>query len=879
MPPNKREIQRQLMEKYNIIFDGPIDSITDPQWPKSCNQVFHDIRQLGKTEYEGYHASISADSSQTPWRIQAKVRAESIRERVKRCIRARKNEISWRLAIETRIMARFDTEIACKRCRGRFWRSEQEVTSPSNSVDDDYNSLRARQRRRQPCLCSSNDTARDIFEQGTSPLFDDKAEQAIIYPPELLADLPKREERPDRIYGLKATKRFRRLLELVPGTRTAPFKPDGEPIIFPFLVIEAKSEKGGYNFSDIQIQTSFVIRELLSIQQELASVAEEGQDWDAGPLVWSLSYMGEQWRVSAAYTQGQGNRISYHVVRLWHGCIDSLDDALRLLLIIDYIADWARDLYREGIACSLQKLAACDSSSLARDEDVASLSGKMGTWLNSLLDTNRDTVDQVLRDPLHECDTEAGVFRDPRFVRSECVGLVITHNNVEEFLRTEPTNNAAGNLISRLIDNLKGACRMTGRLLNDLEVLWTDTDRDLSDSEQPEETFYVVATTVFYLNSNWEPIRELSYLAVSQRLISDSARIAPEALGHVYELEKARLVEKIDAFGDLLGMSAEDNLSACLFNFCLRTDTTSGAEYGIVWKALTEGDQEDDTRPQIVLRSYMWPKARLFITDIHSMYTIGRNELKMPFLRTSSAMDRTKVCIFVLDASFATTGIPIPQISGPPRKHIEIPALSENYDTAIQGRGLFSGHRLFTAWNAAITTSDNPYMLKGILDRFIDSLKRQETSQSISKWDRITTGWAIDQDAQPFDLTCHRPFERQVCQNSVSNTLLKVEKSSDPLEHDERKLPELDIDDENCYLAPFFPGSTVTRPSDTSESMLTFNISSTTSTQPPKRKRGMMDLELILDEPESSAYAERRARQQQETTQRLLEIVRLDFSS
>jgi hypothetical protein len=112
MPPNKREIQRQLMEKYNIIDDGPVDSITDPQWPKSCNQVFHDIRQLGKMEYEGYHASISADYSQTPWRIQARVRAESIRERVKRCIRARKNEISWRLAVETRIMARFDTEIA-----------------------------------------------------------------------------------------------------------------------------------------------------------------------------------------------------------------------------------------------------------------------------------------------------------------------------------------------------------------------------------------------------------------------------------------------------------------------------------------------------------------------------------------------------------------------------------------------------------------------------------------------------------------------------------------------------------------------------------------------------------------------------------------------
>ncbi|KAI1031302.1 hypothetical protein LB504_000118 [Fusarium proliferatum] len=927
MQPNQREIQRQLMTKYNIIDDGPIDSITDPQWPKSCNQVFHDIRQLGKTEYEGYHASISADSSQAPWRIQAKVRAESIRGRVKQCIDARKNEISWRLTIETRIMARFDTEIAW----GRLWRSEQEASSARDPADDDFNSLRARQKRRQPCMCSSNDVARDIFEQGTSPLFDDKAEQAIIYPPELLADLPKREERPDRIYGLKATKRFRRLLGSVPGTRTTPFKPDGEPIIFPFLVIEAKSEKAGYNFSDIQIQTSFVIRELLSIQQGLAAAAEEDQDWDAGPLVWSLSYMGEQWRVSAAYTQGWDDEISYirqHVVRLWHGCIDSLDDALRLLLIIDYIADWARDLYREGIAHSLQKLAACDSSSLARDEDLVSLSGNMGTWLNSLLDTNRDTVSQVLRDPLHEFDTEAGVFRDPRFVRSECLGLIITHNNVEEFLRTGLTNNAAGNLISRLIGNLKGACRMTGRLLNDLELLWTDTDRDLSDVVQSEETFYVVATTAFYLNSNWEPVRELSYLAVSERLIADTARSTPEALGHVHELEKPRLVERIDAFGDLLKMSAEDNLSACLFGFCLRTDTTTGAEYGIVWKALTEADRDNDTRAQIVLRSYMWPTARLFITGIHSIYTIGRNELRMPFLRTSSAMDkvatadalkervdpletrwpwnnikatntrgisskqlvfarelstvtfyRTEVCIFVLNSSFATTGIPINQISDPPRRHIEMPALSESYDTTILGHGRISGHRIFTAWNAAITTSDNTGLLKRKLGVFIEALKRQKTSHSIYKWHRITTGWAIDQEVLPFDLTCNRPFERQVFQKSVSNTLLKVENFNGPLERCERQLPELEIEDEDCYLAPFSPGNTVTRPRHISDSMLTIDISSTTNTQATKRKRGMMDLELILDEPGGLAHAEKRARQQEEAMQRLPEMVRLDFSS
>ncbi|ENH66316.1 hypothetical protein FOC1_g10001437 [Fusarium oxysporum f. sp. cubense race 1] len=80
MPPNQREIQRQLMKKYNIIFDGPIDSITNPQWPGNCNTIFDHIRRLGKTDYSEYQS--------------------------------RKNESGWRLALESEVMARFSVEIA-----------------------------------------------------------------------------------------------------------------------------------------------------------------------------------------------------------------------------------------------------------------------------------------------------------------------------------------------------------------------------------------------------------------------------------------------------------------------------------------------------------------------------------------------------------------------------------------------------------------------------------------------------------------------------------------------------------------------------------------------------------------------------------------------
>jgi hypothetical protein len=118
---------------------------------------------------------------------------------------------------------------------------------------------------------------------------------------------------------LRLTKRLERLLWsedkrqsaagacIVDNLRSNPFREDGQSILFPFLVIEAKSEKGADSFSNIEAQTAFSLRELLVIQDNLRLAAEEDQDWDGGPLVWFLSYKGEQWRVSVAYIETEND--------------------------------------------------------------------------------------------------------------------------------------------------------------------------------------------------------------------------------------------------------------------------------------------------------------------------------------------------------------------------------------------------------------------------------------------------------------------------------------------------------------------------------------------------------------------------------------------
>jgi hypothetical protein len=131
-----------------------------------------------------------------------------------------------------------------------------------------------------------------------------------------MADIPKKRERPDRVHGLCVTKRLERLLlwsddkrpsaggkTIGESIKSSPFRSEGAPIIFPFLVIEAKSEKGRDGFSDIELQTAFTLRTLLELRQDLRNAVSEASKSELQPLVWFMSYKGEQWLISAAFIE------------------------------------------------------------------------------------------------------------------------------------------------------------------------------------------------------------------------------------------------------------------------------------------------------------------------------------------------------------------------------------------------------------------------------------------------------------------------------------------------------------------------------------------------------------------------------------------------
>ena len=128
-------------------------------------------------------------------------------------------------------------------------------------------------------------------------------------------------ERPDRGYWLRQTRNIENLLydaakrhfqetdsqvtkevqELIELGQ--PLTQTGDRLLFPFLILEAKSGSAGDSWHSIQMQTAFSIRTLLDTQDRLRKATGTLSKWQSGPLVWFLANKGEDWRISICYIE------------------------------------------------------------------------------------------------------------------------------------------------------------------------------------------------------------------------------------------------------------------------------------------------------------------------------------------------------------------------------------------------------------------------------------------------------------------------------------------------------------------------------------------------------------------------------------------------
>lgn len=116
-------------------------------------------------------------------------------------------------------------------------------------------------------------------------------------------------QHPDRVYGLRQTRNFEDCLlarlpngELLEDTLCSqPHLNTGKPLLYPFLVIEAKAGQAADDWLSIRLQTAFPIYTYLQTQQDLRLCAGEKSQWASGPLVWFFMSRGDDWRLCLAY--------------------------------------------------------------------------------------------------------------------------------------------------------------------------------------------------------------------------------------------------------------------------------------------------------------------------------------------------------------------------------------------------------------------------------------------------------------------------------------------------------------------------------------------------------------------------------------------------
>lgn len=526
------------------------------------------------------------------------------------------------------------------------------------------------------------------YETGTNRLFEDRAEEFVIYDGILRSQLKK--QGPDRVYGLKNTGNFDSLLsssappELAnePGDtigdiiKHTPFDYDTDPLLFPFLLLEAKSESSSNGFDDIQIQSAFPIRALLKLQEDLqasSSIPDPGM----APLVWFLACRGDAWKVYGCYavpgegdiptkyvswfgpvTQSKANLVKEMSI-LWSGSLMHKDQALQLVLIVDYIMDWARDIYRIEILTHLRSIVTGQLSDQMtyRDSDMFSTTGSIFNWIppaRSIMTEDRkssrsvvttDGLETSLSDYTTEQfshqkmlntaipNTRLGSFRSAMISHFQFECLYITSDLIPSLFemiggidRSKGRIESAARSFVNFVTQFDETLVMTWKNLELFELLWTGSSR--SSLKGYKEEFFVTMEVSWFFNTSWDIKRKVSCLAISRTAFDALTKTANFRVKHrgVQNLKNTERICHEDKIRDLVRclasgspwqvlLAAISSTLLTLYPFPLRkrNDFTPPLEtigFGYIREARV------DPFIQKILRRKMWaPTKRMTVSD------------------------------------------------------------------------------------------------------------------------------------------------------------------------------------------------------------------------------------------------------------------------
>lgn len=208
------------------------------------------------------------------------------------------------------------------------------------------------------------------------------------------------------------------------------------------------------------------------------------------------------------------------------------------MLIVDYTLDWARNMYRPKILRRLERLSTeetDDTITLRNDPDIYSMRGDLPRWVEAqrgisttgtvigtrsanMGDSQPAIMDESSSRFFSQFGNQLEIARDAMNIENQVCGLYITKDNVSTLCQGFVHRNLSAVFAISVLELSKPRCVIleSENTLNALEDKWTGKFRARRPASENEYKDHAQFRVFYFINQEWDQIRELTYLAVSE---------------------------------------------------------------------------------------------------------------------------------------------------------------------------------------------------------------------------------------------------------------------------------------------------------------------------------------------------------------------------
>lgn len=315
------------------------------------------------------------------------------------------------------------------------------------------------------------------------------------------------------------------------------------------------------------------------------------------------------------------------IADIWQGSIATRNGALQLMLLIDYVFDWGRDVYREDIMNELRVLASGDNdlaSTLPTDPDIMSTRQvECGTSaMDDSLDKSNDYA--AYQSALQAYDLNSCAIRHAGIVESKYGCILLNGDTFKALLHSTEANDLQ-NICRRIMYYFKpNAILLSGQDLDAIEKMWTGTKRFPAIPYHTNMAYYTAITYTTFITSEWGIVRELYMVAIAKNtwaMVVKASKLK----------SKSRALEPI--------VSAE----IPMFGDILRTITRlrAGSSLQVLMSAMKRRAvliQVKDSNGQIIITEYN-TVLRKVVNGTYLFFKRGHREPQEPFCRFSQRLE------------------------------------------------------------------------------------------------------------------------------------------------------------------------------------------------------------------------------------------------